>query len=118
MSNTRVAAVQAMPAWMDRDATVEKAAGQVQQAAGEGARGIALSETFVPGYPWWIVLDDTRFANSQRRLPVRRGTSVRRSTSPGEIRTRSLLLLGRQMRFFRSASPSSDRLVVRCSARW
>ena len=65
MSNIRVAAVQAMPVWMERDATVEKAVGLVQQAVGEGARIIALSETFVPGYPWWIVLDDTRSANSQ-----------------------------------------------------
>jgi hypothetical protein len=34
----RVAAVQAAPVWMDREATVEKAVGLVKQAASEGAQ--------------------------------------------------------------------------------
>jgi nitrilase len=66
MGDMRVAAVQAMPVWMDRDATVEKAVGLVQQSASEGARVVALSETFVPGYPWWVWLDDIRLANDRR----------------------------------------------------
>ena len=58
----RVASAQAAPMWMDREATVEKAVGLVKEAASEGARVLALSETFVPGYPWWVVVDDLRLA--------------------------------------------------------
>ena len=47
----RVAAIQATPVVLDVDATIEKAAGLLAEAAGEGARLAVLPETFVSLYP-------------------------------------------------------------------
>src|SRR5207244_398640 len=38
----------------DRAATVEKAAGLIEEAASEGAKLVAFPETWIPGYPSWI----------------------------------------------------------------
>ncbi len=49
-----VAAVQATPVFLDRDATVEKTCRLVKEAAGAGASLIAFPETFIPTYPDWV----------------------------------------------------------------
>ena len=50
-STVRVAAIQATPVVLDADATIEKAAALLAEAAGEGARLAVLPETFVSLYP-------------------------------------------------------------------
>src|SRR2546430_14183626 len=50
----RAAAVQTSPVFLDRDATVDKACGLMEKAAGEGAGLIVFPETFVPAYPDWV----------------------------------------------------------------
>lgn len=52
-----VAAVQAAPVFLDREATVRKTIDLVEQAAARGAKLIALPECWIPGYPWWVWLD-------------------------------------------------------------
>ncbi|MHA1713616.1 MAG: nitrilase-related carbon-nitrogen hydrolase, partial [Candidatus Ranarchaeia archaeon] len=51
-----VAAVQAAPVFLDRDATIEKACQLIEKAAKKGARVIGFSECFVPSFPHWVNL--------------------------------------------------------------
>lgn len=50
----RVAAVQATPAYLDRDATLDIVAGHVIKAGADGADLVVFPESFVPGYPDWL----------------------------------------------------------------
>jgi len=50
----KVAAVQAAPVLLDRDATIGKVVALAEKAAAEGARLVAFPEAFVPGYPDWV----------------------------------------------------------------
>src|SRR3712207_3176522 len=54
MSKVVAAAVQASPVFLNRDATVEKAAALIDKAASAGAGLIAFAEAFVPTYPDWV----------------------------------------------------------------
>jgi nitrilase len=49
-----VAAVQRSPAFLDRDATVDRACEAIAEAAARGARLVVFPEAFVPGYPLWV----------------------------------------------------------------
>ena len=51
LRTVRVAAVQATPRILDAQASVEKAVGLLEEAAGLGAELAVLPETFVPLYP-------------------------------------------------------------------
>jgi aliphatic nitrilase len=66
----RVAAVQAAPVFLDREATAEKAIGLIEEAAAGGARIVGFPEGFVPGHPGWVELLplDARTLELSRRL--------------------------------------------------
>ena len=49
-----VAAVQATPVFLDRDATTTKACSLIKQAAAQDARLIVFPEAFIPTYPDWV----------------------------------------------------------------
>src|SRR5437879_5510867 len=50
----RVAAVQAAPVFLNREATVAKVTGLMRQAAGNGAQLVVFPESFIPCYPVWL----------------------------------------------------------------
>lgn len=54
IEKVKVVAVQAAPVYLDRDATIEKACGLIEQAGNEGAALVVFAEAFVPGYPEWV----------------------------------------------------------------
>jgi nitrilase len=53
MEPVKVAAAQATPVLLDRDATIGKVVALTEQAAAQGARLVVFPEAFVPGYPDW-----------------------------------------------------------------
>lgn len=54
MPSVTVAAVQASPVLLDREATIDKSCDLIAKAAAEGAGLIVFPEAFVPGYPDWV----------------------------------------------------------------
>jgi nitrilase len=66
----RVAAVQAAPQFLDREASVAKAADLVREAGSRGVALLGFPEGFVPGHPGWVELQpfDARAHELGRRL--------------------------------------------------
>jgi nitrilase len=64
-----VAAVQAAPVFLDRDATIEKACNLIKEAGKNRARLVVLPEAFVPAYPDWVwVLQPGKHESLHRKL--------------------------------------------------
>ena len=49
----KVAAVQAAPILLDREATVSKACRLIEEAGDEGAKVIGFPEGYIPAHPYW-----------------------------------------------------------------
>ncbi|KAB5535375.1 carbon-nitrogen hydrolase [Coniochaeta sp. 2T2.1] len=52
-TSIKVAVTQAEPVWLDLQASIKKAISLVHEAASNGAKIVAFSETWAPGYPAW-----------------------------------------------------------------
>lgn len=61
----RLAAVQAAPAWLDRDGSVDKACALITEAGREGADIAGFPENFIPGHPVWYYFHPATSRRSQ-----------------------------------------------------
>lgn len=52
----RVGAVQAEPAWLDLEASVDKTISLIKQSAADGVQVLGFPEVWIPGYPWYTPL--------------------------------------------------------------
>lgn len=50
----KVAVIQKPPVLLDRDRTIARGAGLIDEAAGAGATLLVFPEAYIPGYPTWI----------------------------------------------------------------
>jgi nitrilase len=63
-----VALAQIAPAWLDRDATLDKVEHWIHKAGEEGAALVAFGEALVPGYPFWVErTDGARFESAVQK---------------------------------------------------
>ena len=63
-----IAIAQLGPVWGDRDATIGRAVGAIDEAGRAGARLVCFGETYAPGYPIWPSrLDGARFEEPELR---------------------------------------------------
>lgn len=70
MSDTviRVGLAQIAPAWLNRDATLDKVVAWVGKAAAEGCDLVVFGEALVPGYPFWVErTDGARFESDLQK---------------------------------------------------
>ena len=56
-SSFKVAAIQASPVFLNREATIEKGCALIAEAAAEGVKLAVFPETWVAGYPVWTNVD-------------------------------------------------------------
>ena len=49
-----VGLAQIAPAWLDRDATIDKVTSWIEKSAAEGCALVVFGEALIPGYPFWV----------------------------------------------------------------
>jgi len=94
----RVAAVQAAPAFLDRERTVEKAVALIAEAGLNGARLIAFGECFLPGHPVWFHF-----------LPVTHPRSIELSSTLADT---AITVPGPEVDAIASAARDAEAVVV------
>lgn len=70
LPTVRVAAIQAAPVFLDREATTEKAVRLIREAGAGGAKLVGFPEGFIPGHPLWYHFLSASSARS-RQLATR-----------------------------------------------
>lgn len=66
----KIALAQIAPVWLNREASIAKLLPYIGQAADQGCRLLALGESWLPGYPFWLSnTDGARFESPlQKRI--------------------------------------------------
>ncbi|MHA7777055.1 carbon-nitrogen hydrolase family protein [Roseibium sp. M-1] len=94
----KAAAVQAAPCFLDLDAGIDKAIRLIEEAAAEGAKLIAFSETWLPGYPNYIWLGPVawqmQFAGRYFENSIVAGSDQEKRLSEACARNRIQLSMG------------------------
>ncbi len=65
-----VGIAQIAPVFLDREKTIRKIAGYVDQAKGQGCGFVAFGEALAPGYPFWLERTDGARFNSARQKEI------------------------------------------------
>jgi aliphatic nitrilase len=77
MSHTvKVAAAQLAPVFLDRAATTAKACDAIAEAARNGAELVAFPESFIPGYPYWLLTRDPMSVNDLNRRLINQSMEI------------------------------------------
>ena len=63
----KVAAIQAAPVFLQREATTEKVLQLMREAARQGTQLCVFPETFLPGYPVWLMHLVSSLSEAQRQ---------------------------------------------------
>lgn len=63
-----VGIAQIAPAWLQRDATIEKVVNWIEKAAADNCKLVAFGEALIPGYPSWVSqTDGARFEDQLQK---------------------------------------------------
>jgi nitrilase len=60
-----VGLAQIAPIWLNKEATIDKVAEYIKEAASKNCSLVTFGEAFIPGYPFWIELTDGAKFNSK-----------------------------------------------------